>query len=149
MKKYLLLIPVFLLLLTGCGSSGKKTVCTLTRDVDGVKISVEYTLNHDDKYISNVVFDETYEASDKDTADYYENYVKELYEGAKEKYGGYEVDVQRDNLTVKALVKINYEKVDMTKLLADTPELSSFVEENKMLYDKMTSYYNLAGLSCK
>ena len=149
MKKYLLLIPVFLLLLTGCFGGNKKTVCTLTKEADGLKISVEYTLNHDDKYISNVVFDETYEASDKDTADYYENYVKELYEGAKEKYGGYEVDIQRDNLTIKALIKINYEKVDMTKLLEDTPDLTSFVEDNKMLYDKMTSYYNLAGLTCK
>ena len=168
MKKiYLLLIPLFAFLLTGCGSSNtEKLVCTMERTTQGVTIKMNYTLEHDGTYVSGVRFYEEYSLEDVLNILEYDSsnetnknalsriktvkeQVEQTYTSLDQQYGGYTIDIKTTDNTIVADVKIDYTKMNLDQLIKDNPTLSSYVENGKMLLSKMKSQYDATGLECK
>ena len=151
MKKiYLLLIPLFAFLLTGCGSSNtEKLVCTMERTTQGVNIKMNYTLEHDGTYVSGVRFYEEYSSDDSAILKTVKEQVEQTYTSLDQQYGGYTIDIKTTDNTIVADVKIDYTKMNLDQLIKDNPTLSSYVENGKMLLSKMKSQYDATGLECK
>lgn len=151
MKKiYLLLIPLFALLLVGCGKSNtEKLVCTLERTTQGVEIKMTYTLEHDGTYVSGVRFYEEYATDDSALLETVKKQVEDQYNSLNDKYGGYTIDITTNGNRIISDVRINYNKMNLDQLLKDNPSLSSYIEDGKMLLSKMKSQYDAVGLTCK
>ncbi len=130
-------------------NGGSKTmVCTSSSQATGTKVTLKYTAKHDGKYVTTLILDEKYDTESTEYANAYEELLKETYEGAKEKYGGYTVKIERHDLSIISYVEIDYTKVDISKMLSDSPEMASFMEGNKILLSKLKEYYLGLGISC-
>ncbi len=148
-KLYLLLMPLFMVILTGCGSSSEKLVCTMEQTTSGIDIKMTYTLEHDGTYVSSARFYEEYINDDDTTLEAVKKQVEDTYNSLNEKYGGYTINISKKGNKIVSDVKIDYTKANMDKLLEDNPSLSSYVENGKMLLSQMKSQYASSGLTCK
>lgn len=155
-KYYLLLIPLLLLVLTGCDSGEKKTqtICEGSLTDDEYSIDMYYTINHDSKYINELFISELYTIEDPSLIDEYLASVKETYEGESELYGGYTINISvvkgiTGDDQIEAKVLIDYTKLDVKKLKADNEFMKSLFVGDKLSLDKVVNYYENAGLSCE
>ena len=149
MKKYLLLIPVFLILLSGCGKKANQTICTRTGSGLGYSMDVKYTISYEDKYINGLKFEEVYSADDEETLNAIEQLVRESYETAASALSGYDIDIKREGSKVYANVDIDYTKVEMDKLKEISEGIEELLEDDKLSYEKIMEYYKNAGFTCK
>lgn len=155
-KYYLLLIPLLLLVLTGCDSGEKKTqtICEGSLTDDEYSIDMYYTINHDSKYINELFISELYTIEDPSLIDEYLASVKETYESESELYGGYTINISvvkgiTGDDQIEAKVLIDYTKLDVKKLKADNEFMKSLFVGDKLSLDKVVNYYENAGLSCE
>ena len=148
-KLYLLLIPAFLIFLTGCGGSGKKMICTISTTSNGIELKADYTIKHDGKYAQSAEFHEEYTPQDSSLLGQLETLIKQTYESANNNFGGYKINVKTSGSKVVADVTVDYEKMDLQKAIQSSEDVKSFVEDGKMSVDKMKSTYESIGYTCK
>jgi uncharacterized lipoprotein YehR (DUF1307 family) len=148
-KLYLLLIPLFAILITGCGSSGQTLYCEISTNSNGIGLTAKYTIKHDGKYAKSATFYEEYSAADAGTLSQVETVVKNTYNAANTAYGGYTIDVKTSGSKVIANVKIDYDKMDLKKAIESDESVKQFTEDGKMSIEKMKSTYTSAGYTCK
>ena len=152
MKKfYLLLIPLFALLITGCGSGsgGQTMVCEISTNSNGIGLTAKYTIEHDGKYATHATFYEEYSSEDATVLSQLESLVKNTYTAVDAEYGGYTIDVKTSGSKVIANVKIDYNKMDLAKAIEKEESIKQFTEDGKMSLEKMRSTYTQAGYTCK
>ena len=152
-KLYLLLIPVFALLITGCGGSSKGNLQTMTCEIsttsNGIGLNAKYTIEHDGKYAKNATFYEEYVSDDANTLSQLETLVKNTYTTVDTAYGGYTIDVKKSDSKVVANIKVDYEKMNLAKAIENEESVKQFTEDGKMSVEKMKSTYVSAGYTCK
>lgn len=164
MKK-LASIAVVLLLLTGCNSKSnvnnggntnndpveQKMTCTLhTSDTaTGYSIDATYVATYKDNIVSKVNSTEVVKSDKSEIIDYFENYVTETYTNMNEAYGGYTYSVNKTSQGLTSEVTINYDELDIAKLIKDQPTMKSYVKNNKITIDGIKSMYTQMGATCE
>lgn len=151
-KKGLLLVvmSIFALLLTGCGSNDevKTLTCSRSMNQDEIKTSLNYTISYKGKYVTNIKSVETIESDDESLLDAYKSQVESTYSPYKDvKYYDYKVSVDGKKLTSTA--DINYEKIDTKKLIDIDSANSSLIKDGKILVSDIRSVYEQLGATCK
>ena len=155
-KYYILLIPLLLLMLTGCDSHENKTqtICEGTLSDDEYSLYMYYTINHDSEYVNNLLISEVYAVENIDLIEDYYNSIKETYESENELYGGYTINVSIEKGIdgydqIEAKILIDYTKIDVDKIKKTNEFMRSLFDGNKLSLDKVVNYYENAGLSCE
>lgn len=156
-KLYLLLIPLFAIILTGCGSSSnsdsgsgsKQMVCTRNTTSGGVTINLKYTLKHDGTYVTSSTFYEEYIPQDTSSLSQIKDIIEQTYTTANQKYSGYTINVNNDGQKVVADVTVDYSKTDLEQMRKDDSDVEQFIENGKMSVEKMKTYYKGLGMSCE
>ncbi len=150
MKKLKLLLVVLLgLMVTGCGQAEEKTMtCTRTLKQGSMSMDLEYTVTYKGDYVTKVKSVEKVTADDATVLDTYKSTVEELYKPYKDiKY--YDTKVTIDGDTMTSTADINYEKIDMDKLVATDSAIGQLLTDGKIKVETMEEMYKQLGATCK
>lgn len=155
MKKVLFSIVLIIgvVLITGCGKVEEKVMtCTLTQKdvVNNYELNSTYEVNYAGEVVNNVTSTEVITSSDAAVLSNFETQLKDIYNAMEENYGGYNIDIKNDGQKVTALVKINYEKLNLDKLIEENSAMKSYVNKNNRLtLDGIKTMYKAQGITCK
>ena len=165
MKKMCLIVLIICLIsLTGCVkddetsviSDGKKVNtdkmqhkhCTRTASAkDDIEVSLNYDIYYTGDILNIVQSEEKVTSSKKENLDEYENSYKKIstyYENLQY----YDMVVNRDEKTVSIKTTINYDKVDIGKLLDIEGEEDNIIENGKAKLDKWLELAKKFGAKC-
>ncbi len=167
MKK-LASIAVILLLLTGCNSKNnvnnggneqgntnndvveQKLTCTLhTNDVvNGYTLDATYVATYKNDLVYNVESTEVIKSDSSEIIDYFNNFVTETYTTMNKNYGGYTYSVNKTSEGLTSEATIDYEHVDIKKLVEDQPTMKSYVKDNKITVEGIKAMYTQMGATC-
>ncbi len=153
MKKGILVLPILMLGLTGCGGSEKaeKITCTnSTNDVvRGYSTESEYIINYKGKNVDSVETVETVTSDNEEVLSAVETQLNTMYGKTNETYGGYTYNIENKDGKVVAKVTIDYNKMDLDQYVKDQPSLKTFVKDGKMQLDGVKTLYETMGATCK
>ncbi len=147
-KKIILLIC--LLFTAGCESksSSKTLTCTSHATVaEGVDVEVKYQVKYHDLYVSEVQTEEKIKASQE----YLEAYQKSMQESYDpyQKLSYYDYDSKIKNGTLISTIKINYEKIDVDKLIEIDSSNADLFQDGKVYLKTIRDIYEGLGATCR
>lgn len=150
MKKFIFILPVFLICLTGCGTETGSIECILSTDdvINGYQLNSTYKINYKGDFAESVETTEIVTSDSTDTLDYFENYLNTTYQTFDDTYGGYTYKVTKEDGKVTSDVTIDYNEMDIEQYVEDQPSLKTYVEDNKILKDGLISIYEDMGATC-
>lgn len=151
MKKFIVLLPAMLLLLTGCGEKTGTIKCTLEQDQSslGYTLNSEYNINYKGDLVESVETKEIVKSDSKEVLESFETTLNETYGQLDKKYGGYDFKVTNKDGQVVSDVKIDYNKMDIKQYASDEPTLKSFVKDDKLTVEGLKSMYKTLGATCE
>lgn len=160
MKKYLVLITISLLLFSGCNdnkvvSNGKKVDtsnmihehCIRTGSVKDGEASLEYDIYYTGEVFNIIVSNEKVTSTNKEVLDTYEEAYRKIhsyYEGLEY----YDTSVIRTSDYVESSMTINYDKVDIKKLISIEGEDDNIFEDNIPKIEKWKELAKKVGTKC-
>lgn len=148
--KYLLVVLLAVVFVTGCGSSNKTLKCTNKIEVEGINYSATYEIVYDsDEHVKEVTSTETIKSDDEDYLTEAKESSEQLYKSNDKTYGGYnyKISVSGDTLTSKCT--IDYSKMDVKKYVEDTG-LEDFADkDNNVKLSGVISIYEQLGATCE
>lgn len=151
-KKILFVLPILMLVLTGCGKEETgQVVCTLKSNdvVSGYQIESKYTINYKGDFVKSVETVETVTSESQKFLSAFESTIKDSYKKADEAYGGYTYDVKKDGNKVISTVTIDYSSMNLKKFIEDQPILKSYTENNKLKTSGAKVIYENLGATCE
>lgn len=161
----LIIIPVIcLVFLTGCNSNDNKVIsngekvntkkmqtmhCTRKASAsNGIEVELEYELYYKGEDLNILHSVEKVMSANDESLDLYEDAYKKIhanYEGLEY----YDAKVERGDTTVVSDITINYEKIDIDKLLEIEGEEDNIIENGKAKLDKWLSLAKKFGTECE
>lgn len=151
MKKILLLVvPMFVLCLTGCEEKEGEIVCNGgSKDViNGYEIDSKYVITYKGDYVTMVESKETVESDLDSVLSYFDETLNETYEKMDDTYGGYTYKITKEADKVISDVTIDYSDMDIKQLVKDQPTYKAFVKNDKLLVDGIITIYESMGITC-
>lgn len=178
MKKLVSIVGVFFLaiiLLTGCGKDNENTTkkvdsseinsseqnkdidtsgtgklsCTRNADAgEGIDVSLRYELQYQDGIVLNLYSEEKITTEDRSTLDEYE----EAYKKIAANYKGldyYNFNLTRTDNSVMNTIDIDYQKVDINKLLDIEGEEDNVIEDGKVKLKTWLTFAEQFGTVCE
>ena len=150
MKKILgvgLLVSVFLL--TGCGKNTVKTmVCDSTAKQGNIDMVLHYEVTYSGDYVKTVNTKEQLTSSSTATLEGYKKQIETLYKNFDGiDHYSYNIDLKDNTLT--STVSIDYEKVDIDKILAVDSSTEQLIKNGKININDIKEVYEQVGATCK
>ncbi len=148
MKKIVVLLGVFLVCLTGCGSKTKTMVCTRTLNQGEISMDLRYEVTYKKNDVEVVKSIEKVKSDSSEVLDVYKKTIEETYKP----YNGiehYNYEVKIDNDTLTSTVTIDYSKVDTSKLLEIDSANGKLIKDGKINIDDIKSAYESVGATCE
>ena len=165
----LLIIMVVVIFITGCDGNKKddsktnddKTVssiddlksgegtlhCTRTAVIEGGNGTFNYYVSYRGDDLTHLVSTESVKSDDSSVLDTYEDSYKKIdsyYEDIKY----YDTKIERTNDTVTYNIEIDYEKIDIQKLIDLEGEDDNIFENNKAKLSKYFDFTKKLGVTC-
>ena len=164
MKKYnvLLLIVISLFLVTACNSKNKVIVnnekidtskmiheyCVREGTIDDGEVKLEYDIYYTGENLNLLKSNEQVSSTNSDILDTYENSYNQIHAHYKDiEY--YDTEVVRKDDSVTSTMTINYDKVDVRKILSIEGEKDNIFENNKAKVEKWKSLAKKFGTKCE
>ncbi len=151
-NKIILCLSVILMLLvftTACSKNNYKVV-KCTRDVDsqeGLDADMNYYLYYEGKYIKKMTSTERITFNDEKTLKVYKDAYKKSYAPYDDiKY--YNHTIKQEGKTLISKVEINYDKVDIDKIIEIEGEDDNIYKKGKVPLKKAINFYKKAGIRC-
>ena len=157
----LVLLLVLLLLVTGCAkkevveSNGEKVNvgkmqhqhCTRIGNAEGAEVNLNYDIYYTDDILNVLQSEEQVVSDNSDTLTTYEN----AYKGIHQHYEGlayYDTNVVREGNSVTSTITINYDKIDINRLIAIEGSDDNIFEDGKPKVDKWLELAKKLGAKC-
>ena len=146
---------LFLLVIVGCGTTGKtnKLTCTLTKDdtANGYKLESTYNISAKDNIVQKVDTKEVVVSDNATILSTFETQLNSTYKHMSETYNGYDYSITNDGKQVISDVHIDYTTLDLVKLASDDKEIKQQLmnNENKITLSKIKKLYTSMGANCK
>ncbi len=158
MKKIILILIILITVITLTGCSGSNTLtsnklqhdhCTRNATAgEGIDVSLSYELYYKGDVLKKLESTEQVKTEDSATLDEYEN----AYKGIHKNYEGlkyYDTKVKRTNNSVTSTIIINYEKIDIDKLIEIEGEEDNIFEDKVPKVDKWKELAKKIGTTCE
>ena len=147
------IVLVMVLLLAGCGSNSSVSSdgvkkCTRTGTVTNGSTEMNYEVYYKGEYVVLLHSTEKIISDSSSVLDTYEEAYKNIfkqYEGLKY----YDNKITRNSNSVTNETTINYEKIDMGKLLDIEGEEDNVIENGKVKLDTWLSFAKKYGVTCE
>ena len=113
-------------------------------------LETSYEIFSDNNEVNKVKVTEII-TSDKDNIiNYFNMYLKSIYETYNKNYGGFYNNLVLEKNKVLSTTLIDYENMDLDKYLKDNEEVKSYLDsKNKISLDNLISLYKSFGAKCK
>ena len=114
---------------------------------EGVKVELNYEIYSTGEILNIVQSKELIETTQKETLDLYENAYKNIhknYEGLEY----YDAKVERTDHSVTSTISINYDKIDIEKLISIEGEEDNVFEDNVPKVSKWKELAKKVGTKC-
>ena len=165
-NKILICIFICLLLITGCESTNKKSVnipdnesvdatkmkhkhCTRKGSIgDKGEVQLEYDLYYTGELLNIIKSVEKVISTDNDTLNTYEDAYRKIhasYEGLEY----YETNLERTDDSVTSYMLINYDKIDIQRLVEIEGEEDNIIENGKAKVQKWLDLTKKLGMECE
>ena len=164
MKKISIIIVLFLvILLCGCESKDNEIIinnkpvntskmehkhCTREATLDGGEVKLEYDLYYTGEVLNLLVSKEKIISSSEDILNTYEEAYKKIHLNY-EKLENYDTSVVRGDTTVLSTISINYDKVDIDKLIEIEGEEDNIFINKVPKVDKWLELAKKFGTTCE
>ena len=163
MKKIisLFLVIISLFIITGCEENDTEIEVTKEKDESTLKCtrtasgmndataSLNYTIYYRGDYVTKTVSVEKVTSDDSSVLDTYQQSYEKIFVPYKD-IDYYENKVDRTSTSVTSITVINYEKVDVSKILAIEGEDGNIYDEDgKVKKDTLVSFYKKYGAKCE
>ena len=147
------ILLVMVLLLAGCGSNSSVSSdgvkkCTRTGTVTNGSTEMNYEVYYKGEYVVLLHSTEKIISDSSSVLDTYEEAYKNIfkqYEGLEY----YDNKITRSSNSVTNEITINYEKIDMGKLLDIEGEEDNVIENGKVKLDTWLSFAKKYGVTCE
>lgn len=147
------ILLVMVLLLAGCGSNSSVSSdgvkkCTRTGTVTNGSTEMNYEVYYKGEYVVLLHSTEKIISDSSSVLDTYEEAYKNIfkqYEGLEY----YDNKITRSSNSVTNEITINYEKIDMGKLLDIEGEENNVIENGKVKLDTWLSFAKKYGVTCE
>lgn len=147
------IVLVMVLLLAGCGSNSSVSSdgvkkCTRTGTVTNGSTEMNYEVYYKGEYVVLLHSTEKIISDSSSVLDTYEEAYKNIfkqYEGLEY----YDNKITRSSNSVTNEITINYEKIDMGKLLDIEGEEDNVIENGKVKLDTWLSFAKKYGVTCE
>lgn len=147
------IVLVMVLLLAGCGSNSSVSSdgvkkCTRTGTVTNGSTKMNYEVYYKGEYVVLLHSTEKIISDSSSVLDTYEEAYKNIfkqYEGLEY----YDNKITRSSNSVTNEITINYEKIDMGKLLDIEGEEDNVIENGKVKLDTWLSFAKKYGVTCE
>ncbi len=148
MKKFLILF-ICLFIVSGCDKQ-EVVNCSLSSKnvITGYDLESNYKIIYKGDYALSVETEEIITSESSDVLDYFEEELNNSYNSLNEAYGGYEINITRDNNKLTSKVTIDYSKMNVEQYVTDVPALKEYTDNNKLLKDGIISLYESLGATC-
>ena len=149
-----LIIILFILICTGCGTSTEKQAdgvmkCSRTGSVDNATSKLEYELYYKGEYLTVLHSTEKIISDDAQVLDTYEDAYKNIFK-AYEGLEYYDAKVTRGEFSVTSDIVINYAKIDTDALLEIEGEEDNVVDKDgKVKLKTWLNFANQFGVKCE
>ncbi len=164
MKKISIIIVLFLvILLCGCESKDNEIIinnkpvntskmehkhCTREATLDGGEVKLEYDIYYTGEVLNLLVSKEKIISSSEDILNTYEEAYKKIHLNY-EKLENYDTSVVRGDTTVLSTISINYDKVDIDKLIEIEGEEDNIFINKVPKVDKWLELAKKFGTTCE
>ena len=164
MKKISIIIVLFLvILLCGCESKDNEIIinnkpvntskmehkhCTREATLDGGEVKLEYDIYYTGEILNLLVSKEKIISSSEDILNTYEEAYKKIHLNY-EKLENYDTSVVRGDTTVLSTISINYDKVDIDKLIEIEGEEDNIFINKVPKVDKWLELAKKFGTTCE
>lgn len=130
------------------GGTGKLKCIREAVAGEGIDVDLRYMINYKNGYIQELYAIEKVTSNDQNSLDEYEKAYKKIssyYEGLKY----YDISVIRDSNSVTNNTVINYEKIDIDKLLEIEGEEDNVIENGKVKLSTWLGFASKLGTTCE
>ena len=164
MKKISIIIVLFLvILLCGCESKDNEIIinnkpvntskmehkhCTREATLDGGEVKLEYDIYYTGEVLNLLVSKEKIISSSEDILNTYEEAYKKIHLNY-EKLENYDTSVVRGDTTVLSTISINYDKVDIDRLIEIEGEEDNIFINKVPKVDKWLELAKKFGTTCE
>lgn len=166
MKKLSIIVLLVLvsIILCGCESNKKEKViinnesvntasmvhkhCTREGALTGAEVKLEYDVYYTGDVLNLLISTEGIVTADEELLNTYEDAYKKIHEHYKElEY--YDTEVVRGDTTVTSIMRINYDKIDIPKLIEIEGTSDNIFENNVAKLSKWMELAEKVGMQCE
>lgn len=151
MKKFIFVLPILAICLTGCGDKKGIIECELSSNdvVNGYALNSTYKINYNGDFVTSVDTEEIVSSENDELLNNFETTLNDTYYKTNTAYGGYTYNVVKENGKVVSTVTIDYSKMNIEQFVKDQPSLKTYVKDNKLLAEGIQALYESMGATCK
>lgn len=164
-RKYLVLIIIAFILLTGCQSKEKKQIISNGESVNtskmvhehctrkakanaGIKVELNYDIYYTGENLNLIYSEEKVISANEEDLNEYEKAYRSIHSHyAALEY--YDTEVERTDTTITSKMTINYDKIDIQKLIDIEGEEDNIFENGKAKVDKWLELAKKFGTTCE
>lgn len=148
MKKYVILILVFLL--CGCGKKEVNDSCKLdlNNEFENYSVSSNYDIKSKETFVTQVVKVETYKSKDMNVINYLSEAKEIEYKAFNDLYGGVTAEITKDRYEFTITTIIDFNKVDVKKLIDNNYINEDYTVNNKVSVGGIKEFYSERGAVC-
>ncbi len=144
-KAIIFLCAIFLT--SGC-SKKENIVCINTLNENNVKIDSEYTIIYSGKYVDKLKTIEKVTSDDQNELEKYKDLLMDYYNSFN-KIDYYVNTVSIEGNTLISSTTINYEKIDINKLIEIDENNKKIISDKKVKLSTLKKLYIDQGATCK
>ena len=153
MKKVFLIGTIIFsaIFLSGCQKTNIVT-CTLNKNdlENDYQMTGTYEIYTDGETVNKVITVEQIFSDNDEVLNSFEDYLKGVYNPMAENYGGYDINIKKNDDSLTSTIENDYQEVDIEKLLVDQPAMSSMVnDKNQVLLASIKASYATLGAVCE
>ena len=100
------------------------------------------------EYVNKVETVEKIYSSDTSMLNAFKSSVESTYQSNNAKYGGYNYSVTIDGTVLTSNATINYEVLNVAKMVEDEPSMKPYTKDNKMTVNGVKAIYESLGATC-
>lgn len=148
-NNFKLLVILFIIFMCGCQNKNYiECNIDLNNNVDNYKLTGAYKIFYDDIYVTKIEKEEIYQSDSSEVLNYFEDYKKIDTNYLNDIYGGYSLNLEKEENKIKVKTEINMSEVNINRMLKNGYIDKDYTISNKLTVSGLKKIYKSKGVKC-